>query len=77
MYGCAIRSGMGQKTKVHRIGDGAPWVREQTDRVSGGQGTFLTDFYHLVICPMRPQCVHVPIFRRFPTDRNSLRRRGG
>ncbi len=34
------------KTKVHRIGDGAPRVREQTDRVSGGQGTFPTDFYH-------------------------------
>jgi hypothetical protein len=47
MYGCAIRSGMGQKTKVHCIGDGAPWVREQTDRVFGGQGTFLIDFYHL------------------------------
>ncbi len=47
MYGCAIRSGMGQKTEVHCIGDGARWVSEQTGRVSGGQGTFLTDFYHL------------------------------
>lgn len=47
MYGCAIRSGMGKKTKVHCIGDGAPWVREQTDRVFGDQGGFLIDFYHL------------------------------
>ena len=44
---CAIRPGMGQQTGVHCIGDGALRVREQADRVSGGQGSFLTDFYHL------------------------------
>jgi hypothetical protein len=47
LFGCAIRSGMGQNTKIHCVGDGAPWVREQTDRVFGEQGTFLIDFYHL------------------------------
>jgi hypothetical protein len=47
LLSCAIRSGMGQKTEVHCVGDGAPWIAEQTDRVFGGQGSFLIDFYHL------------------------------
>jgi Uncharacterised protein family (UPF0236) len=47
LLSCAIRSGMGQKTGVHCVGDGAPWIAEQTDRVFGGQGSFLIDFYHL------------------------------
>ncbi len=44
--GCEIRSGMGQKTGVHCVGDGAPRIAEQTDRVFGRQGSFLADFYH-------------------------------
>lgn len=47
LLSCAIRSGMGQKTEVHCVGDGAPRIAEQTDRVFGGQGSFLIDFYHL------------------------------
>ena len=47
MLSCAIRSGMGQNTEVHCVGDGAPWIAEQTDRVFGEQGRFLIDFYHL------------------------------
>lgn len=44
---CALRSGMGQTTSVHSVGDGAPWIAQQVDRVFGGQGEFLVDFYHL------------------------------
>ncbi len=47
LLSCAIRSGMGQKTGVHCVGDGAPRIAGQTDRVFGLQGSFLTDFYHL------------------------------
>jgi hypothetical protein len=47
LLSCAIRSGMGQKTEVHCVGDGAPWIAQQTDRVFGEQGGFLIDFYHL------------------------------
>jgi hypothetical protein len=47
MLSCAIRSGMGQNTKVHCVGDGAPWVADRCYRVFGGQGSFLIDFYHL------------------------------
>jgi len=47
LLNCAIRSGMGQKTKVHCIGDGAPWIADQIDRVFGVHADFLIDFYHL------------------------------
>jgi hypothetical protein len=66
MYGCAVRSGMGQKTKVHCIGDGAPRIREQTDRVSGGQGSFLIGFYHLCgyLSDASEVCSHSDFFNR-------------
>jgi hypothetical protein len=47
MLSCAIRSGMGQNSGVHCVGDGARWIAEQTDRVFGEQGSFLIDYYHL------------------------------
>ncbi len=47
LLNCAIRAGMGQKTKVHCIGDGAAWIINQTDRVFGSQADYLIDFYHL------------------------------
>ena len=44
---CAIRAGAGQQTKVHCLGDGAPWIAEQVSRVFGLQGEYLIDFYQL------------------------------
>ncbi len=44
---CAILSGAGEDSKVHCVGDGAPWICDQVDRVFGPQGGFLIDFYHL------------------------------
>lgn len=43
----AKRAGFGEKTKVHGLGDGALWVREQMDRVFGCQMEFIIDFFHL------------------------------
>lgn len=47
LLNCAIRSGIGQTTRVHCVGDGAQWIADQVDRVFGKQGEFLIDFYHL------------------------------
>ncbi len=46
-YYCAIRSGLGEQTKVHCVGDGAPWISDQVDRVFGKDTGYLIDFYHL------------------------------
>lgn len=43
----AIRAGMGIDTHVHGLGDGAPWIATQFERVFGSQATYLIDFYHL------------------------------
>jgi hypothetical protein len=43
----AKRVGFGNKTKVHGLGDGAIWVREQMERVFGSQMNFMVDFFHL------------------------------
>ncbi|MCP4152069.1 MAG: hypothetical protein GY757_30285 [bacterium] len=42
---CAISSGLGLETEVHCVGDGAPWIAGQSERVFGTG--FLIDFYHL------------------------------
>ena len=44
---CAILSGAGEQSKLHCVGDGAPWICDQVDRVFGPQAGFLIDFYHL------------------------------
>lgn len=44
---CARRAGFGKRTQVHALGDGAPWIAEQVERVFGAQAHYLVDFYHL------------------------------
>jgi len=44
---CAARIGLDADTRVHAVGDGAPWIADQTDRVFGAQSSYLVDFYHL------------------------------
>lgn len=43
----AKRAGFNETTKVHGLGDGAIWVREQMERVFGCQMEFTIDFFHL------------------------------
>jgi hypothetical protein len=47
---CMIKEGAGQSTRLHCMGDGAPWVVNRTmEKLEGqaSQATFLLDFYHL------------------------------
>ena len=44
---CAHRAGRGLNSQVHALGDGAEWIRLQTQEVFGQQATFLCDFYHV------------------------------
>jgi hypothetical protein len=55
---CAIRAGLGQTSRVHSVGDGAPWIADQVQRVFGAQGTYLVDFYHLsdYLAAAAPRC---------------------
>jgi hypothetical protein len=44
---CVECIGMDNKTKVHCVGDGAPWIVEQVEEQFGANGKYLIDFYHL------------------------------
>ncbi|MGH8742807.1 MAG: hypothetical protein ACREUY_00860 [Burkholderiales bacterium] len=42
-----IRAGGGQRTQLHCVGDGAPWIANQIKQRLGAQAHYLIDFYHL------------------------------
>ncbi len=44
---CARDAGWGLQSQIHAVGDGADWIRLQSQEVFGEQGTFLCDFYHV------------------------------
>ena len=43
----AVGAGLGHVTRVHGVGDGAPWIVEQFNAHFGAQGAYLLDFYHV------------------------------
>jgi hypothetical protein len=44
---CAVRAGFGTDSRVHAVGDGAPWIAGQVERQFGDQGSYLIDLYHV------------------------------
>jgi hypothetical protein len=44
---CAVRAGFGTESRVHAVGDGAPWIVGQIEQQFGAQGSYLIDFYHV------------------------------
>jgi len=44
---CVARSGGGQASAVHCLGDGASWISAQVAQQFGAQGSYLVDFYHV------------------------------
>lgn len=61
---CLVKAGAGESTRLHCMGDGAPWIVNRTMGRFEGQAIFLLDFYHLseylsdagdVIAPGRKQ----------------------
>jgi hypothetical protein len=47
MYPTAKAEGMGEQTRIHGVGDGAPWIEEQFEEQFGANHSFLIDFYHV------------------------------
>lgn len=43
----ALAVGLTQKTQVHGLGDGAPWIVDKFRDNFGQQGSYLLDFYHV------------------------------
>jgi Uncharacterised protein family (UPF0236) len=47
LFDCAVRAGFGSDSRVHAVGDGAPWIEGQVEERFGVQGSYLIDFYHV------------------------------
>ena len=47
LLACAVRAGFGANSRVHAVGDGAPWIVGQIEERFGDQGRYLIDFYHV------------------------------
>jgi hypothetical protein len=43
----ALKAGLNNKTHVHGLGDGAPWIVDKFRDNFGAQGSYLLDFYHI------------------------------
>ena len=43
----AKAAGWGLDTRIHAVGDGAPWLCEQAKSHFGAQGSYLLDFFHV------------------------------
>ncbi len=43
----AQSAGLGDQTRVHGVGDGAPWIVDKFQENFGEQGGYLLDFYHV------------------------------
>jgi hypothetical protein len=43
----AKQSGWTSQTRVHGVGDGAPWIADKFNDLFGDQGTYLIDYYHV------------------------------
>jgi len=44
---CTRQAGWGLNSQIHALGDGAEWIRLQSQEVFGGQARFLCDFFHV------------------------------
>jgi Uncharacterised protein family (UPF0236) len=47
LFECATQAGFGVGTRIHAVGDGAPWIADQVEEQFGAQGSYLLDFYHV------------------------------
>lgn len=73
-------SGLKANSRVHGLGDGAPWIAEQMEIQFGAQGSYLIDFYHLCdylaaaapgCAPQAPQAWLEEQKSRFKSGRNA------
>jgi hypothetical protein len=44
---CTRQAGWGLNSRIHAVGDGADWIRLQSQEVFGAQGSCLCDFFHV------------------------------
>jgi hypothetical protein len=56
IHHCVKVVGCNDNTKIHCVGDGAPWIANQVEEQFGTQAIYLVDFYH--VCEYLAQAAH-------------------
>jgi hypothetical protein len=59
--------GMDDRTRIHALGDGAPWIAEAYEKQFGTQSRFLIDFYH--VCEYLAEAAHGCVANPTPAAR--------
>lgn len=55
---CVDKVGCNDDTRIHCVGDGAPWIVNQVEDQFGSQASYLVDFYHVCeyLAQAAPKC---------------------
>lgn len=71
----ARRAGLSASSRVHGVGDGAPWIAEQFGLRFGAQGRYLVDFYHVsdYLAAAAPRCGGMEAVRWRQRQQQALR----
>jgi hypothetical protein len=61
---CAHAAGWGLDTRIHALGDGAPWIAEQARIQFGAQGRYTVDLFHVCayLAAAAPDPTHAKAF---------------
>jgi len=59
--------GIDERTRIHAVGDGAPWIAEAYEEQFGTQSRFLVDFYH--VCEYLAEAAHRCVANPTPAAR--------
>lgn len=73
---CARQAGWALSNHIHVVGDGAEWIRLQSEEVFGEQHSFLIDFFHLseYLAAAAENCRPKSPKRWLKTQQNRLKR---
>jgi hypothetical protein len=73
---CTRQAGWGLNSRIHAVGDGADWIRLQSQEVFGAQGRFLCDFFHVseYLATAAPTCRPAKADQWRRTQQQRLRR---
>ena len=73
---CTRQAGWGLNSQIHAVGDGADWIRLQSQEVFGAQANFLCDFFHVseYLGAAAPSCLPVQPDQWRRTQQKRLKR---
>ena len=69
---CLNKVGFNKDSRVHAVGDGAPWIAEIYNKIIGTQGNYLIDYYHMLEYLNSAAKRYVRILRYYHNDPHTM-----